>query len=89
MRIVYDPAFLSNIQKIWNYIAEDSPKRADRFLSDLRVRLESLPSFPYRCRKSIWFEEEKIRDLIFKGYTVPYLIESDQIVILDIFKWEK
>ena len=89
MRIVYDPAFLSKIQKIWNYIAEDSPERANQFLSDLKIRIENLPSFPYQCRKSIWFENEKIRDLIFKGYTVPYLIESDQIVILDIFKWEK
>ena len=34
-------------------------------------------------------DDEDIRDYIFKGYTISYLIdnEKNQIALLDIFKW--
>ena len=38
-------------------------------------------------RQSKWFKNEDIRDLVFKGYTIPYWIQKDKIVVLDIFKW--
>ena len=39
-------------------------------------------------RPSIYFEDEKYRDLVFKGYTVIYKVEDNEIKILDIFKWQ-
>lgn len=44
---------------------------------------------PYKFRKSIYFDDENIRDYIFKGYTIPYSINEDnnEIVLLDIIKW--
>ncbi len=44
---------------------------------------------PYKYRESFYYVNQNIRDMVFKGYTVPYLIDNDnnQIVILDIFKW--
>jgi hypothetical protein len=46
---------------------------------------------PLKYRKSIYFENETIRDFIFKGYCIPYLIEAEyeRIILLDIIKWEK
>lgn len=46
----------------------------------------SLPHFPYKCRKSLYADDENIRDFIFKGYTIPYIIEDEAIVVLTIFK---
>ena len=45
---------------------------------------------PFKFRKSFYFEDENVRDMIFKGYTLPYLvdIEKDTLVLLDIFKWK-
>ncbi|WP_372618643.1 hypothetical protein [Aliarcobacter sp.] len=45
---------------------------------------------PFKARQSIHFNDIFVRDLIFKGYTIPYLIDEDLdvIVILDIFKWQ-
>ncbi|EAJ4425079.1 TPA: type II toxin-antitoxin system RelE/ParE family toxin, partial [Campylobacter jejuni] len=39
-------------------------------------------------RKSLSFDNENIRDLIFKGYIIPYLIDKskNEIVILGIYK---
>lgn len=43
---------------------------------------------PYKFRQSKCFNDENIRDFIFKGYVIPYLIdkENNKIVILAIFK---
>ena len=35
--------------------------------SDLLKRIKEIPSNPYKYRKSIYFEHEHVRDLIFKG----------------------
>ncbi|MDF1874628.1 hypothetical protein JHD48_02640 [Sulfurimonas sp. SAG-AH-194-I05] len=40
------------------------------------------------CRPSIYFEDANYRDLIFKGYTVIYKVEDEEIKVLDIFKWQ-
>lgn len=43
---------------------------------------------PFKYRQSIHHNDFNTRDLIFKGYTIPYIIDNDLIVIVDIFKWE-
>ena len=74
---------------IWNYIAQDSKNRANSFKLELKKEIENLPNLPYKFRRSRWFDDDDIRDLVFKGYTVPYLVQDQKIVILDIFKWTK
>jgi hypothetical protein len=61
------------------------------FRDELRQHLSTLPHFPYKFRQSIHYDDSHIRDYIFKGYTIPYLIDTanDTIVVLDIFKWTK
>lgn len=89
MKIVKDIKFTKSLERIILYIADDSKTRAREFHTALRKNLRSIDNFPYKFRKSIYFNDEHIRDYIFMGYTIPYLIdkENDQIVILDMFKW--
>ena len=89
MKIVYDQRFVDNVAAIWEYIARDSQNRADHFKKELKAHIENLIHFPYKFRKSIYFDDEKIRDLVFKGYTVPYKIDekNDRIIILGIKKY--
>ena len=89
MTIVYDEKFVLKLGKIWHFIAMDSQNRANVFRDELRQHIESIPDFPYKFRKSKWFNDERVRDMIFKGYTIPYYVQDDKIVILDIFKWDK
>ena len=44
---------------------------------------------PYKFRHSHYHEDQNVRDMIFFGYTLPYLVdaENDAIVLLEIFKW--
>ncbi len=72
------------------YIAsEDGLSRSISFLEKLDKAILSLPHMPYKYRRSYYYDDESIRDLVFMGYTVPYLVdqESSKIVILDLFKW--
>jgi plasmid stabilization system protein ParE len=89
LQIVYNPAFRIHFGIIWDYIASDSRPSANRFRQKLEVKLKRLENFPYKFRKSFYYDNDNIRDFIFKGYTIPYLVNTDknQIVILDIFKW--
>lgn len=37
-------------------------------------------------RKSISFDDERVRDLVFKSYVIPYAIEDETIYVLGIYK---
>lgn len=89
MQIIRDKFYLSNLDKIIEYMAEHSVSSAINFLDKLDTKIEKLPNMPLKCRQSYYYENENIRDLVFKGYTIPYLVDIDKnlIVILDIFKW--
>jgi len=89
MQIIQDSIFENELKKILRYIATDSKIKAKKFNNSLFQKIENLTYMPYKYRKSIYYNSDNVRDLIFKGYTVPYLIDEDmqRIVILDIFKW--
>lgn len=91
MNIVYEPKFINKFNDIWSFIALDSKNRADNFKSEIKLKIENLENMPFRCRKSIYFENDNIRDLIFKGYTMPYKIDKKEetITILGINKYMK
>jgi len=89
MQIIREETYLLSLEIILDYIANDSINRAFDFLSKLDNKINNLVNMPYKCRASLYYKDDNIRDLIFKGYTIPYLIDSrkETIVILDIFKW--
>lgn len=91
MKIEYNPTFRKNFGIIWDFISQDSLNRADSFKNQLKEKISKLPKYPYKFRQLHYYDNENVRDMIFKGYTVPYLVDTDKnlIVILDIFKWSK
>jgi len=91
MQIIRDKFYLEQLENILDYIAKDSPNKAFNFLNELDYHISNLVFMPYKFRKSFYYDDENIRDLVFKGYTIPYYIDkkNDIILILDIFKWNK
>jgi toxin ParE1/3/4 len=90
MQIVYHPDFITRISEIWNFIEVDSKLRADKFKAELKNNIEDIVIMPHKCRKSIYFDDENIRDLIYKGYVIPYHINNNAntIVIIGINKYQ-
>jgi plasmid stabilization system protein ParE len=89
MKVVFKDTFLYRLVSQIEYISLDSPARARRFKSDLFNRIKEIPSNPYQFRKSIYFEDETIRDLIFKGYTIVFRITKENIEVFGFVKHQK
>ena len=91
MKILYNENFVKALSTIWDFIALDSQQRANEFAQSLRKKIEILPESPYMYRKSIYFDDDTLRDLVYKGYVVVYKINFDNnsIVILGINKYKK
>jgi hypothetical protein len=53
--------------------------------------MNGLPNFPYKYKQSIYFDDENIRDMTFKKYTITYEVnlENNTIEILKIFNRNK
>ena len=91
MEVIFTPRYNFEIGKIAKFIAFDSKVRANAFMDSVERAYFSLVDMPYKCRKSINFNDENVRDLVFKGYVLPYRIKGDFIYILGIYKensWE-
>ncbi|ERJ30320.1 hypothetical protein UNSWCS_1910 [Campylobacter concisus UNSWCS] len=86
MVIEYKPKFERELKIIFDFIAKDSLSRAREFRNELIAKIERTAQTPFICRKSINFNDESIRDLIFKSYVIPYLIDDEVIYVLGIYK---
>jgi plasmid stabilization system protein ParE len=91
LNIQYREGFLNEITSIWDFIALDSPSRATAFVSKIEQKIQNIPSLPYMYRKSIYFDDENIRDMIHQGYVLVCKIDivSKRIVILGIKKYKQ
>ena len=91
MKVVFSDRFENELVAIADFIALDSQRRADLFVDEIEWRCQNLINMPYKCRKSLKFDNENMRDLVYKGYVIPYFIEGDCINVLGIYKenaWE-
>lgn len=86
MKIIYTARFKLELAVVVKFIALDSKKRALDFTKDLKIACQNLSFMPYKCRKSLSFDDENARDLIFKGFVLPYFIYENKIYILGIYK---
>jgi plasmid stabilization system protein ParE len=89
MKITYDPTFTKKLERQIEYIKGDKHQAARKFKKDIISKIKEIPSYPKSYRKSIFFEDENIRDLIFKGYVVLFKIAKNQIVVFGFVKWEE
>lgn len=87
MKIIYSPRFEREAVAAYEFIAKDKIKAAQEFLIHLKKQIEGLVNHPKKGR----LNDEGYRELIYKGYTVPYLLDGEYIVILGLFNqnnWE-
>ena len=89
MTIIRREEYLTALKAILSFIAKDSLNRAINFKNQLDDKINNLVNFPYKFRRSVHYNDKNIRDLIYKGYTIPYMIDDkdQKIIIIDIFKW--
>ena len=88
MRLRILTSFGDKLNDQVEYIAKDKPATARKFKSEVIKRIKGIPKMPYANRKSIFFDREDIRDLVFKGYVIVYKINTENQTI-DVFGFTK
>jgi plasmid stabilization system protein ParE len=81
VKIIYSPRFEREALIAYEFIAKDKRKAAKEFLGKVKTHIETLTDQPHKGR----LNDNGNHELIHKGYTIPYLIDGDNIVILGIF----
>lgn len=90
MTIIYKDSFKERFNSQLDYISANNKTAAKNFRDKLNSEIETLKDMPFRCGKSIYFDDENIRDLIFKGYVIVYKIQlkTDKIEIFGFTKYQ-
>jgi len=90
VRIIRSKKYTFTLKDLMRYISLDSKSRAVSFKSEIDKRINNLVNMPYKCRKSVYFEDKSIRDLIYKGYTIVYKVdeEKETITIIGMKKYK-
>ena len=90
MRLRIHTSFGDKLNDQVEYIAKDKPAAARKFKREVIKQIKGIPKIPYANRKSIFFDREDIRDLVFKGYVIVYKIntENKSIEVFGFTKYE-
>ncbi|MCV6608129.1 MAG: type II toxin-antitoxin system RelE/ParE family toxin [Campylobacterales bacterium] len=86
-KIKIEPSAVEDLIIIRDFISKnDSEVKAVKFLNLLKEQIKNLEFMPLKYRKSYYHDDENIRDLIFKGYTVVFKIKKEIVYVLAIFR---
>lgn len=79
MKLKLTKGFKQRLNAQVDRIAKDKPIAARRFKNDLLDKIKEIPDMPFKHRKSIFFDREDVRNLVFKGYVTVYLVYQDNL----------
>lgn len=91
MQIIYKKTFEKQLLHIVNYIAQDKVNASIKFANELEKLIFLIPDNPLKYRLSIYFQNENVRDMTYKGYTIVYKVnfQKNTIEVLRIFNKNK
>ncbi|MBN2534755.1 MAG: type II toxin-antitoxin system RelE/ParE family toxin [Spirochaetales bacterium] len=84
MKIIWSPTALARLSGIVEYIAYDSPGRAEKWAVKVLDSVKRLEDFPESGRIVPEMEIKNIREIIFGNYRIIYEIRKSHISILTI-----
>ncbi|MCL4471309.1 MAG: type II toxin-antitoxin system RelE/ParE family toxin [Sulfuricella sp.] len=84
MRIEWSEPAMQDMAALRDYIANDSPSRAERFIQRLFEHVDNLEAFPELGRKAPETDTPNIRELVFQGYRIIYRISPYRVDILTV-----
>ena len=86
MKIIWTGEALDKLTEIEEFIAKDSPQRAERFINYLIKHTELISENPEIGRIVPEISNATIRELIIKEYRMVYKLQKNVILILSVFE---
>jgi len=84
MRIIWSLLAVDRASEIADYIAQDKPSAAKKWIDTIFSKVEKLKSSPEIGRIVPEINDSQFRELIYGNYRIIYRIETKQISILTI-----
>ncbi len=84
MRIIWFPLAVDRASEIADYIAQDKPSAAEKWIDTVFSKVEQIKSSPEIDRIVPEINDTQFRKLIYGNYRIIYRIETKQISILTI-----
>jgi len=90
MKLKITKSFRDKLNKQVDYIAKDKPIAARNFKNEILSRINGISKMPYQNRKSIFFDNNHVREFIFNGYIIVYRINKlkNQIEVFGFTKYQ-
>lgn len=84
MKIIWTPLAIDRASEIVDYIAQDKPSAAEKWVNTVFSKVEQLKSSPEIGRIVPEIKHNQFREIIYGNYRIIYRIEKNQISILTI-----
>ena len=84
MKIIWSPLAIDRASEIPEYIAQDKPSAAEKWINTVFSKVEQLDSSPEIGRVVPEIRNDQFRELIYGNYRIIYHVEKKQISILTI-----
>ena len=84
MKIIWSPLAIDRSSEIAEYIAQDKPGAAEKWISTVFSKVEQLKSSPEIGRIVPELNNTQFREIIYGNYRIIYRIEKKQISVLTI-----
>lgn len=84
MKIIWSPLAVDRASKIADYIAQDKPSAAEKWINTVFSKVERLKSSPEIGRIVPAINNTQFREIIYGNYRIIYRIEKKRISILTI-----
>lgn len=84
MKVTFAKAAEDDLQAIADFIATDSPQRAETFVNELLDRCLQLGETPEAFQRVPRYEQHGIRRRIYRGYLIFYRLTSAGIEVLHV-----
>ena len=84
MKIIWSPLAIDRASEIVDYIAQDKPSAAEKWVNTVFSKVEQIKSSPRIGRVIPEIKNDQFRELIYSNYRIIYRIEKKQVSILTI-----
>ncbi|MFH2047696.1 MAG: type II toxin-antitoxin system RelE/ParE family toxin [Pseudomonadota bacterium] len=84
MKIIWSPLAIVRVSEIVDYIAQDKPSAAEKWINTIFSNVEQLKSSPEMGRIVPEIKNNQFREIVYGNYRIIYHISKKQISILTI-----
>lgn len=87
-RVIWSPQALADLAAIGDFLAREAPAYAQLFVDGAFAAVDRLEVFPRLGRAVPEIEDEALRELIYKGYRIIYIVgepEAEEVEVLTVF----